>query len=120
MVDRILADLLAGIGTRRGAKAFLSRALSLVIKEHGEAAAREMMEAVATGANKGARKRSFVLGLYNDKENVAGMRGNANAVARFLVEIGMYKNFESAQSYVDRLPGKRRWGGKKIRTATQR
>jgi hypothetical protein len=121
MVDRLLEELLSRIETCDGAKAVFNRVLSLAIRAgHTEADARDMMKAVATGRGKMRARRAFVLGLYNDEKNVAGMRGNANAVARFLVEIGMYENFESAQSYVDRLPGKRRGGGKKIRTATLR
>jgi hypothetical protein len=95
MDDRILADLLRGISTRRGAKIFLQRALSLLVKHHGEADARQMMTEVAATPSKIKARRAFVLGLYNDEKNVAGMRGNANAVARFLVEIGMYDNLRA-------------------------
>jgi hypothetical protein len=102
MVDRLLKKLLREIPTRKGAKAVFSRVLSLAIKAgHSEAAAREMMETVATGPNKIRARHAFILGLYDDNENVTGMRGNANAVARFLVEIGFSPTREAADKAVD-------------------
>jgi hypothetical protein len=98
----------------------LIRDFSAINPETAEADARQMMADVAALPNKKKTVSAFARALYDDKDNVAGMRGNANAVARFLVEIGVRPNITAAEKYVDRLIAKRRpkrqAGTKKIRS----
>jgi hypothetical protein len=107
MEDPILADLLSGIKTRRGAKIFLQRALSLVVKHHGEPAARQMMTEVATPANKKKALAAFTMALYDAAPN-------ADALARYLHAIGAKRTLTAADRYVDRLKRKRRGVTKKF------
>jgi len=106
MVDRHLDELLRGIGTRPGAKAFLNRALSLVIKHHGEDAARQMMAEVATRPNKAKMRNAFILSLYDDI-------GTANGTARYLRDIGFCPTLEAADKAIDYARKRRPKRGRK-------
>jgi aminoglycoside phosphotransferase family enzyme len=62
------------------------------------------MREVVTPLDRSKLARILVLELYFDKDNVAGMRGNANAIARFLREIRFTKKkIETVERYVDRV-----------------
>jgi hypothetical protein len=105
---------------RRAARLRTQRCLSELIRdfsainpETAEADARQMMSDVATSPNRKKMRDALALGLYDDRDNVAGMRGNTDAVARFLHEISMHSTPEAAEQYLNRLRRKRRGVTKK-------
>jgi hypothetical protein len=92
----------------------LIRDFSAIDPETAEADARQMMADITALPNKKKMASAFALALYDDKDNVAGMRGNANAVARFLVEIGVRPGARTPGDLPQRPSHLRRGGRVKV------